>query len=533
MASFGETLRKYTSDKVTAGLKKVGGTVKDAFMQGVQNTGLPATISNIKSQVKDAADYLIQPPSIVQPLSTKKTENKPLTLDNTSISNPVIDVSNAPVNPLDTSNIKTTGDTTGNDITNIQGEIDKIKGGTTGQDGGANEPNAYDKILEMYNAGKEQIGGVAAAPTLEEATNAVLAKFGYTPESFKQVSDLNNQLTSMNQQLADLDTKEQEEISNATGVAGTSSDFANGESARIQRKYAIQKAGLAAKASLITSQISVLQGAYDKAEESAKAYVDYATKERQQIISDIKYSMDFYKEVYEKMDASDRQRVNDLLDNNINLLKIEQDEKWAEANYNLDLWKASNTAGSNANLDTWANGLMTGQFGISNVPMGLRDAVLGRVNELGGNIISPTFAKAAKDSIAAFNTAEGMLNTIEQLAIPVTQAGNFVTANLGGILNWIGGKTGASADARLFMQEKQAFLSQLTRASGEKGVLTTQDVDRIKNALPNLNDTKEVRERKIQILKDLFQTIKSGSVSAYTTPLPSGQSTGGLSDFEK
>ena len=67
-----------------------------------------------------------------------------------------------------------------------------------------------------------------------------------------------------------------------------------------------------------------------------------------------------------------------------------------------------------------------------------------------------------------------------------------------------------NADAVLYQASREAVISLLTRAFGEKGVLTTQDVERIKNALPTLipiPDTKTIAEAKIKQLKGLVEEI--------------------------
>jgi hypothetical protein len=181
---------------------------------------------------------------------------------------------------------------------------------------------------------------------------------------------------------------------------------------------------------------------------------------------------------------------------------------------------------SSSNIDIWANSLMTGQIGIQNVPMALRDIVLNKVSELGGSIISTTFAGKAKEAITAFNTADQMLNKIETEASNVINAGSALGALWQNVSGNVGAATKLNPDAAVYKDTVNAFLAQLTRASGEKGVLTSQDVNRIKNALPSFSDTKDIASRKLQNLRDLFSAIKEGSTATYTQPLNKVQSTG-------
>jgi Holliday junction resolvasome RuvABC DNA-binding subunit len=179
----------------------------------------------------------------------------------------------------------------------------------------------------------------------------------------------------------------------------------------------------------------------------------------------------------------------------------------------------------NSSIDTWANALSTGQVGIQNVPMNLRDAVMQRVSQSGGSVISPTFAGKAKEAITAFNTADQMLNKIETEANKVITAGSALGAAWQRVTGNVGAATKLNPDAAVYKDTVNAFLSQLTRASGERGVLTTQDVERIKNALPQFSDTKSIAERKLVNLRDLFSAIKEGATQTYTQPLNKVQST--------
>lgn len=522
------------AESASKGITSFLGETASSVKKGLAQSELGKAYTGAKTQIKDATDYFTNPPIVVTPLNTGKVKEAPLTIDNTSVTNPIIDMSSAPTNRTDTSNIGTNFASISSGLENVKSQLLALQGEqaktketpTTGGEATntTGTPDWVNKLTSLFTQGQEKMGEAPVTPTLDEVTNSILAKFGYTPESFKQVSSLTNELGTLNQQIAALDTQESLELARVEGLGGQTADFGNAEANRISREYAIRKAGVSAKASAITAQVSALTGAYDKAESAAKDYVNYATAERKQFIDDIKYSIDFYKDVYEKMDESDRQRVNDLLDYQVALYKQEQEDYWKEMNYNLDVWKAQNPAsgGSSGNIDTWANGLMTGQFNLSNVPMGLRDAALSRVAELGGSVVSTAFAGKAKEAISAFNTAEQMLSSIESLSVPINTGGNFVTANIGGLMKWIGGTTGASKNAKLFMDEKKAFLPMLTKAAGEKGVLTSQDVQRIENALPTINDRKDVAEAKLANLRKMFSDIKYGTVSAYTNPLPSG-----------
>lgn len=72
-----------------------------------------------------------------------------------------------------------------------------------------------------------------------------------------------------------------------------------------------------------------------------------------------------------------------------------------------------------------------------------------------------------------------------------------------------------NSQERLYKDTKKAFLSMLTRAAGEKGVLTDIDVQRIEKALPTFLDTRQIAQQKQAQLRKIFDAQVQGAVSAY------------------
>ena len=198
---------------------------------------------------------------------------------------------------------------------------------------------------------------------------------------------------------------------------------------------------------------------------------------------------------------------------------------------------------------SYVSAVQGGYLKLENVPMDIRDEVVGMVDfsklpqdskytsyfketENGieqfildeyQNIVgrkplgmSGTNARRVREAIANFNSADSMLTAIEDLTYKVITAkspeeipAQYISGRIESISRY-------NPDAVVFLSSLDAFSSMLTRAAGEKGVLTTQDVQRIINALPKLTDTQASAGLKIKTLKSLYEAIKSGSVSAYT-----------------
>lgn len=77
----------------------------------------------------------------------------------------------------------------------------------------------------------------------------------------------------------------------------------------------------------------------------------------------------------------------------------------------------------------------------------------------------------------------------------------------------------SNPDAVAFETMKQGFLATISRATGERGVLTDQDVARARQLLPGLFDTREVANRKMGELVKFLDEREKKAVNAYTQPM--------------
>jgi len=128
--------------------------------------------------------------------------------------------------------------------------------------------------------------------------------------------------------------------------------------------------------------------------------------------------------------------------------------------------------------------------------------------------ISPKVASKYQEANQTFNTADNLLKTIKDLSSKV------ITAEVPGqipgqyIKTTIGNLTRSNPNAVAFTNALNAFSSLLTRAAGEKGVLTDLDVQRILTALPKANDTIASSTVKLATLESLFESSKEGALSS-------------------
>ena len=147
--------------------------------------------------------------------------------------------------------------------------------------------------------------------------------------------------------------------------------------------------------------------------------------------------------------------------------------------------------------------------------IGAGNEILG-TKELG---IDSATSMRVRDSVAAFGSSENMINQIEDLSKRIITA----TSPGGALAQYTGLTLGAlaksSPDAATYLGIRKAFLASLSRASGEKGVLTDQDLERILSALPGEGDTMEIAASKIAEFRTLYENIRDSAIKAYTAPM--------------
>ena len=77
-----------------------------------------------------------------------------------------------------------------------------------------------------------------------------------------------------------------------------------------------------------------------------------------------------------------------------------------------------------------------------------------------------------------------------------------------------------NTSAANYKKQQKAFLSLLTRAAGEKGVLTNQDVARIKEALPSFYDTPDVAAEAWGTIRTIITSAVTNTVEPYSSQYP-------------
>lgn len=139
--------------------------------------------------------------------------------------------------------------------------------------------------------------------------------------------------------------------------------------------------------------------------------------------------------------------------------------------------------------------------------------------QLGIPLLSQKDADAVQTAYQSFSSASSLIDQIKRLVANVIKAPDnaiaqsIQSAKLKAIE--IAPSLSTDNDAKQFISARKSVLSLLTRAAGEKGTLTNQDVARIANALPSYGDSATLAAQKAANMTEVLQSVFSGSVKTY------------------
>lgn len=167
-------------------------------------------------------------------------------------------------------------------------------------------------------------------------------------------------------------------------------------------------------------------------------------------------------------------------------------------------------------VEAWAMRVHSGQVdGIEKVPVagGMRNAVNAFMVSNGLDITP----KKYREVMGTLSSAESVVESLASF-VPKVNKGNATQRAI-----QFPGKAAAIAfqtdpDIVQYNAEVNGFLAILSRAAGERGVLTDQDVARAKKLVPSPYDTQKVAEGKIRGLREFFKEQKMRANKAWSTP---------------
>lgn len=160
-----------------------------------------------------------------------------------------------------------------------------------------------------------------------------------------------------------------------------------------------------------------------------------------------------------------------------------------------------------------ADAVETGQIQFTAVPFNIRLRVLSTLSDRGSKILPPK----VRDTISTVSAARGVLEELNKLAETVNVHGAGASRIVGGLGSAARGALQINVDDAIYDKARNGFLATISRATGERGVLTDRDVLRAKALLPSRYDSKAVARRQIGQLRSFLDNIEKRAVTVYTT----------------
>lgn len=134
-------------------------------------------------------------------------------------------------------------------------------------------------------------------------------------------------------------------------------------------------------------------------------------------------------------------------------------------------------------------------------------------------LLSKEDANKVQEAYAAFNGADALISQIANLSKNVITANANAASQTAQLLRLkaieFAPSLSTDSQAKQFVSSINSMLSLISRASGERGVLTDQDVNRIKNALPSYGDDKETAQNKVNQLSTVMRSAFNAAIDSY------------------
>src|SRR3990167_7602082 len=153
-------------------------------------------------------------------------------------------------------------------------------------------------------------------------------------------------------------------------------------------------------------------------------------------------------------------------------------------------------------------GVKSGQIKISDIPIEQRSAV-GLGLESVGFQPEEKINSAEEKKKTAFASSTNLIDELER-KFTAAKGGEFtgLGAIIGGTKKNIGGALNIDKEARIYNRTRQGFVAALKDLTGDVGVLTDKDYERISNLLPKFTDDP-------QVARELFNTLRSQMAAKY------------------
>jgi hypothetical protein len=162
-------------------------------------------------------------------------------------------------------------------------------------------------VMDLITKRNDTVANQKSAVELrQEALTQAYKEQGVTPEQIASIGSLIGQVTSFNQQIADIAVSKQKALDAVTSRAGIDIQNMGVEENRINKAYNSEISAVSTQSSVKTAELQMIQGAYSDAKATASDIVDLATHDQQQAVSDIEWSLNAHQDLYNLMNTEEQ-----------------------------------------------------------------------------------------------------------------------------------------------------------------------------------------------------------------------------------
>lgn len=156
-------------------------------------------------------------------------------------------------------------------------------------------------------------------------------------------------------------------------------------------------------------------------------------------------------------------------------------------------------------------------------PKGLRTRAVQLAQETGG----PILPKKARDTINELNAARVIVNQLRAMNEKLDQhrgEGGLkrLTSGLKLSAQAFSQAPGIGEDAALYESQLESMLANIARSRGERGVLTNQDIDRVKKSVPDLWVARGLSKKQFDVADQVFNDIETRIIRTYSQRIAEG-----------
>jgi predicted metal-dependent phosphoesterase TrpH len=138
-----------------------------------------------------------------------------------------------------------------------------------------------------------------------------MEKYG-VPETFEKIKALTPEITALNQELANLQARELQEISNIQTNPQFSVQYASREARRVSREYAIKQMGVSAELGAKTALMQAYQGNIATARNLISDVVEAMNYDTNQKLQDIRTFIDMNQDFIDSLEADQKNILNNI-----------------------------------------------------------------------------------------------------------------------------------------------------------------------------------------------------------------------------